>query len=195
MASPALSPPILSPYSTGCAQPARRRALRLGLLLAGGLASGRSVHAAGDALLAPLDPAPLAPPFALRTLDGAPLAFEALLGRLLVVNFWATWCAPCVEELPSLERLQDALGARATVLLVNQQEGEPRIRQFLARLPIRLPIVRDTDGAVTRAWDAIFLPTTVVVDVRGRRRLLARGALDWTRPLVLRRLRTLADER
>ena len=133
-----------------------------------------------------------APPLELRTLDGQPLALADLRGKVVLVNFWATWCEPCVEEMPSLQRLRDRLGAaRCEVLAVNYQEGEPRIRAFLQKVPLDLPIVRDTDGGVARAWKVRIFPTTFVVDADQSIRYLLTGGLDWAEPAVERRIRAL----
>lgn len=136
--------------------------------------------------------APAAPPLELRSLDGQTVALAALRGRLVVVSFWATWCPPCVEELPSLARLQKELGgAGLTVLAVNYMEGPPRIHGFLEKHPVDLTILRDADGGVARAWKTRFFPSTYVVDPEGRIRLVARGELDWAAPVVIERLRPL----
>ncbi|GAB4467126.1 MAG: TlpA disulfide reductase family protein [Burkholderiaceae bacterium] len=140
-----------------------------------------------------------APPIALNTLDGAALALADLRGKVVVVNFWATWCEPCVEEMPSLQRLREKLrGAPFEILAVNYQEGAPRIRAFLQKVPVEFPIVRDTDGAVTRAWKARVFPSSFVVDGAGKIRYTLVGSIDWSAPSVektLRRLLANADAR
>jgi thiol-disulfide isomerase/thioredoxin len=149
---------------------------------------------AADAVLQPWAPPP-PPSFALRGLDGRTVDLAALRGKLVLVNFWATWCAPCVEELPSLQHLRLEFGDELEIVAVNLQEGEPRIRAFLERSSIDLTIVRDTDGAVARAWGVRLFPTSIVIDAHGTPRWIARGALDWMAPPVLARLRALrADQ-
>jgi thiol-disulfide isomerase/thioredoxin len=145
---------------------------------------------AADAVLQPFT-APAPPPFALRDLAGRTVDLAALRGKPVLVNFWATWCAPCVEEMPSLQRLRAALAGEVEIVAVNLQEGEPRIRAFLQRTSIDLTIVRDTDGAVARAWGARLFPTSIVIDAAGTPRWIAQGALDWMAPSVLARLREL----
>jgi thiol-disulfide isomerase/thioredoxin len=166
-----------------------RRALLAGL---GGTALGIAQRARAQPALQPWSGPPVAPPLELRTVDGRPLALADLRGRVVLVNFWATWCEPCVEEMPSLQRLRDRLGAaRCEVLAVNYQEGEPRIRAFLQKVPLDLPIVRDTDGGVARAWRVRIFPTTFVVDADQTIRFLLTGSLDWTEPEVEGRIRAL----
>jgi thiol-disulfide isomerase/thioredoxin len=145
---------------------------------------------AADAVLQPFAAAAPAP-FTLRDLDGRAVDLAGLRGKPVLVNFWATWCAPCVEEMPSLQRLRAALAGDLEIVAVNLQEGEPRIRAFLQRTSIDLTIVRDTDGAVTRAWGARLFPTSIVIDADGTPRWIAQGALDWMAPSVLARLREL----
>lgn len=91
-----------------------------------------------------------------------------------------------------MQRLRDRLGpARFEVLAVNYQEGEPRIRAFLHKVPLAFPIVRDTDGGVARAWKVRIFPTSFVVDTQQSVRYLLVGSLDWTAPDVESRLRAL----
>ncbi len=166
-----------------------RRAL---LAVLGGAALAITRSARAQPALQPWSGPPAAPPLELRTLDGQPLALADLRGRVVLVNFWATWCEPCIEEMPSLKRLRDRLGAaRCEVLAVNYQEGEPRIRAFLQKVPLDLPIVRDTDGGVARAWKVRIFPTTFVVDADQSIRYLRTGSLDWTEPAVEHRIRAL----
>jgi thiol-disulfide isomerase/thioredoxin len=151
-----------------------------------------AARAAAQAALLPWSGAPAAPALELRDLDGRPTSLAALRGKVVLVNFWATWCEPCVEEMPSLQRLRDRLGtARFEVLAVNHQEGEPRIRTFLHTVPVEFPIVRDTDGAVAQAWNARVFPATFVVDAQQTVRYAAVGALDWSAPGIEQRIRAL----
>ena len=84
------------------------------------------------------------------------------------MNFWVTWCAPCREELPSLERLRDALRGRPfEVLAVNVAEGESRVKRFLADVPLRLPVLLDRNGEAQRAWRVRGLPATFLLDREG----------------------------
>jgi len=86
------------------------------------------------------------------------------------VNFWVTWCAPCREELPSLERLRDALRGRPfEVLAVNVAEGESRVKRFLADVPLRLPVLLDRNGEAQRAWRVRGLPATFLLDPERKR--------------------------
>jgi thiol-disulfide isomerase/thioredoxin len=121
------------------------------------------------------------PALDLRDLDGRAWTLTALRGRPVVLNFWATWCAPCREEMPSLELMAARHEAQGLQLLgVNFQEGERTVRRFLEQALVSFPILLDRDGAVAKAWQASIFPTTVLVGRDGRPRQVVRGALDWT---------------
>jgi peroxiredoxin len=107
-------------------------------------------------------------------------------GQVVLVNFWATWCAPCREEMPSIGTLKRRLAGRPFVVLaVNVNEPGSRIRKFLADLPLDFPVLADTDGRTTRAWGVRVLPATFVIARDGRIRYVARGELDWADPHVV----------
>lgn len=163
-----------------------RRALVLGATLA---AFVPRVHAAE---LKRWKGKPAAPPIDLLTPEGAPLSLKQLRGKVVLVNFWATWCAPCIAEMPSLQRLRDQLEAEGfEVLAVNYQEGPARINDFLQKMNLTLPVVRDTDGSVARSWGARILPANYLVDRNGNLRHFMSGAADWTSPALVSTIRAL----
>ncbi len=176
----------------GIAAAARRLccvlALRLGVLL---LVATPAVVLA-QSKLQPWTGAAAAPAIELKTLDGQPLALSDLRGKAVVVNFWATWCEPCIEEMPSMQRLRGILGAeRFEIVAVNFMEGAPRIRRFLEKVPLSFPIVRDTDGGVARTWKVRIFPSSFVVDPDGVVRYVLVGSIDWDAPEVEKTLRAL----
>jgi peroxiredoxin len=119
------------------------------------------------------------PALALRTPSGEAVELAALRGKVVLVNFWATWCAPCVEEMPALARLRTRLAPRGfEVLAVNQGEMPARVTAFAERTGLDLPVLLDREKAVAKAWRVRALPTTFVVDKSGRIRLHAEGELD-----------------
>jgi thiol-disulfide isomerase/thioredoxin len=132
-----------------------------------------------------------APALALRDLAGREHRLADYRGKVVVVNFWATWCEPCVREMPSLERLQARMGGRVAVLAVNYAEGEGRIGDFLAKHPAALTVLLDRDTAVAKAWMARVLPTTFIVDPSGRVRYSAIGEIDADAPAFDAALRRL----
>ena len=159
---------------------ARRRFLRL----LSGLAAGAWLAPARAATLEPWTGG-ATPPLALKTLAGAPFVLADQRGRTVLVNFWATWCAPCVAEMPALQRLADRLASRGVVVVaVNYQENAARIAPFVERLGLTLPVVRDHDGAARAAWGVNVFPSTFVVGPDQRIAWVARGEVDWDDPRI-----------
>jgi thiol-disulfide isomerase/thioredoxin len=130
-----------------------------------------------------------APPLVLRDLDGNEVRLASFRGRTVVVNFWATWCAPCVAEMPSLERLRERFRSEGLeVLAVNLQENAARIRPFAERLGLSMPILRDHDGSARTSWGVGVFPTTFVVGPGQELALVAVGEIDWDAPRVVERI-------
>jgi thiol-disulfide isomerase/thioredoxin len=128
-----------------------------------------------------LQPRRPAPPAKLIAADGKALSLADYKGRVAVVNFWATWCAPCVKEMPSLERLKTKLPAGAEVIALSQDlRGWPVIAPFVEKLGLKsLPIYFDPEGAAARAMGVTVLPTTVILDREGRMAGYLVGAAEW----------------
>jgi peroxiredoxin len=119
------------------------------------------------------------PALVLRNPAGESLDLAQLRGKVVLVNFWATWCAPCVEEMPALARLRARLAPRGfEVLAVNQGEMPARVAAFVERTGLDLTILLDREKSVAKEWKVRALPTTFVVDAKGRIRLYAEGELD-----------------
>ena len=163
---------------------------RRSVLVAGALAAmAAKVH--GSAVLADWKGPPAAPPIELFTADGSAFSFASLRGKVVLVNFWATWCEPCVTEMPSLQALRDRLAPHLEVLGVIYQEGPGRIKAFVQKQGLSFPIVRDTDGAVAKAWGARIFPASYVVDRAGNVRHVLVGGADWTSAPLLSTIHAL----
>jgi thiol-disulfide isomerase/thioredoxin len=160
------------------------------VLLALGLLAAPLVHAASG--LEPWTGGP-APALRLKNLAGNDITLDHFRGRTVVVNFWATWCAPCVAEMPSLQRLRDRMAVDGfEVIAVNLQENAARIQPFLDRLGVTFPVVvRDHDGSMRSAWGVDVFPTSFVVRPDGRIAWWVKGELDWDDARVESRLRSL----
>ena len=121
------------------------------------------------------------PPLALPGLDGPPWSLSNARGQVVLLNFWASWCDPCVAELPALERLAQQRAADGlTVWAINHRESEAAVRRFRERVGTTLPLLMDNDGSAARAWQVRIFPTTVAIDRRGRAAFSVVGELDWT---------------
>ncbi len=120
------------------------------------------------------------PELRLQALDGREHRLSDYRGKVVLVNFWATWCAPCRDEMPSISRLRRSLdGQPFAVLAVNLGEPVSRIEKFMAQVPLDFPVLLDRDTSTARAWKARFLPATYLVDGEGRIWYAHYGELDW----------------
>ena len=125
------------------------------------------------------------PSLALQDLDGRPHRLEDYRGKVVLINFWATWCVPCREEMPSMNKLRASLTGRPfAVLAVNLAEPESRIRRFMEQLPLDFPVLLDRDTGAAKAWRARILPASYLVGPDGRIRYSVLGELDWTQDSV-----------
>ena len=128
-------------------------------------------------------PAGPTPSLALTDLRGQPWSLSAQRGRVVLLNFWATWCKPCRAEMPALQALAERLGpSRLAVVGVNYQESAARIERFVDAAALTFPVLLDRDGAVTRAWTRRIFPTSVLVGPDGRARQVIVGEFDWNGP-------------
>jgi thiol-disulfide isomerase/thioredoxin len=120
-------------------------------------------------------------PFALKDLSGREHRLADYRGRVVVINFWATWCEPCRDEMPALEKLKERFAGRPfTVLAVNVDEPEARIRKFLSVLPLTFPVLLDYERKLAKSWNVRLLPATYVVGPDGGVRFSAFGEVDWS---------------
>ncbi len=139
--------------------------------------------------------AALAPDFTLRSLDGRNLRLAEERGRVVMVNFWASWCAPCRVEMPHLNRLFERYRDAGFQLLAVNVDDDPRKAQSAAAsLAVRAPVLLDSAKAVARAFDVATMPTTVLIDRDGRVRHVHRGYREGWEQTYEAQLRALLKE-
>jgi thiol-disulfide isomerase/thioredoxin len=174
------------------------RASRRGLVLAaaGTLAApvlGRKARAAAVRPLASSGPKPL-PDFTFTDAGGKPHGVADFAGRGLLINLWATWCPPCVAEMPALDRAQAALADEDILVLAlsSDRGGRAQVEAFYQARDIRrLGLWLDPRGAASRALGARGLPTSVIVDRQGREMARLEGDAAWDAPAMLADIRRL----
>jgi peroxiredoxin len=134
-----------------------------------------------------------APAFRLPALAGGETALLSLRGKVVVLNFWATWCPPCVAEMPSLERLHRALaGEGLAVVTVSTDENEADLRRFVSEHGLTLPVLRDPGGRVAAdEYHATGYPETFVIDRSGILLQHTVGPAEWDSPQALTYFRGL----
>ena len=134
--------------------------------------------------LASFDPPPPAPAFSLPRLAGGESALADFSGHYVLLNFWATWCPPCVKEMPSMARLAQRFGPqRFTVLAVSLDTVDSAtVAAFVRRLELPFPILLDPTSRVADVYGANALPASFLLDPQGRVIAAAKGERDWFSP-------------
>jgi peroxiredoxin len=125
-----------------------------------------------------------APDFTLPDVDGRPVRLRELRGKLVFLNFWATWCPPCRLEMPSMERLYQTFKETAFAMLAVSidRQGVEAVKPFMLELQLTFPALLDEKSAVARQYGLRGLPTTYLIDPEGRLIGAAVGGRDWDRP-------------
>jgi len=135
------------------------------------------------------------PPLVLPDLAGGRVDLASRRDRVVLVNFWATWCPPCVEEIPSLNRLHERLAPRGfEVLAVDVGETWEQVQEFLRERPVQFPVLLDTSGESFKRWKAYAFPTSLLLDRQHRVRYAVYGAFAWDSPEVVEIVSRLLDE-
>lgn len=120
------------------------------------------------------------PSIQLTDLSGKAWDLKQLKGKVVILNFWATWCAPCLEELPSIQALQDFNSSNeAIVLTVNFKELPSKVRHFVNQNGYSFPVVADQQGDISKKWGVRLFPTTVVISPQGKPTWIVEGPVDW----------------
>ena len=133
-----------------------------------------------DPKLIPFQGNPAPPELILSSINDKTIDINDYKGRVVLINFWASWCKPCVKEIPSLVRLYERLSNEPfDILTVNIGEDKKSINEFLNKIKFDLPILLDTNGVAVRDWKVYAYPSNFVLDKQGKIRYAYRGALEW----------------
>jgi DsbE subfamily thiol:disulfide oxidoreductase len=144
---------------------------------------------------APLSPGAAAPEFELPALDGKALGTTALRGRIVLVNFWASWCGPCRTEMPILNQLAKQYGSRGvTVVGINVEPERGAALNWLKTTPVNFPVLFDADSKVSSAYRVSGMPNTVVLDRKGVIRYVHRGYAPGAENEYMDQIRALIRE-
>jgi thiol-disulfide isomerase/thioredoxin len=175
----------------------RRQVLAAAGTLAAGLLARKPRAQQLDDLAGALkltEPPVPAPAISFVAADGSEHHLADFVGRGMVVNLWATWCAPCVAEMPSLAALSKTLAPNdiAVLPLSSDRGGASVVEAFYKQHDITgLPVLLDPKGAAARAWRARGIPTSLVIDRQGRERARLEGSADWSTPAAAALVRKL----
>jgi thiol-disulfide isomerase/thioredoxin len=133
--------------------------------------------------------------FSLPDLKDKPHSLPDYRGKVVVVNFWASWCPPCIYEMPELTRLKAQLADRPfEIIAINVGEKKYRVRKFTKVINFELPVLLDSDNEAFREWGVKTLPTSFLVDADGRIRYQVRGNPGWEEETTLSLIETLMGE-
>ena len=168
--------------------PRALRTIAFAALAAASLAQAPPVGAA-------IAPSSAAPDFTLRSGDGRNLRLLEQRGQVVMINFWATWCGPCRQEMPHLNRLHEKYKTAGFMLLgVNIDDDPANAAALAAKLGVSFPVLYDTDKRVSKLYDLSTMPSTVLIDRDGRVRHLHRGYLQGYENTYERQIRDLLKD-
>jgi thiol-disulfide isomerase/thioredoxin len=180
--------------------PFNRRALptlALGLLAAVALASPRAAlaDAASPTIGGSSAAAGPAPDFTLPARGGTNLSLSQYKGQVVMINFWATWCGPCRQEMPLLDAMYKKYkGMGFTLIGVNVEPDSKAAEKFLQGMPVTFPVAFDAESRVSKLYNVQGMPSTVIVDRKGNARVLHKGYRPGDENLYLDQVRKLIRE-
>ena len=155
--------------------------------------SGTSIQSAiAKELLHEVKERPIAADFSLQDIDDNTHSLAAYKGKVVIVNFWATWCPPCRFELPAMEKAYQKLKENDVVMLgINVGEDADTIFSFTADYPVSFPLLLDRDSRVTQAYPVVGLPTTFVINPDGKIIYRAVGTREWDEQALIKKVLAL----
>ncbi len=134
-----------------------------------------------------------APDFTLQDIDGEKFELKSTKGHWVFLHFWASWCGPCREEMPTVQRLADTMKDDLTIIMINTAEDEDTIFEFLGAIDVELNSLMDVDGLVTEVWKPRGLPTTFLINPQGEIKYQAIGGREWDKSEYIHFLKQLLN--
>jgi len=157
--------------------------------LAGALLAASAAVPAADTASGP------APDFTLGSRAGKPLSLADYKGKVVMLNFWASWCVPCKQEMPLLDTIYKKYGKMGFTLIgVNVEPDSKAANAVLEKIPVSFPVVYDTDSKVSQLYQVSGMPSTVIIDRKGQMRMLHRGYKPGDENEYLDSIRALMKE-
>lgn len=146
-------------------------------------ADAKAAAGQGDSMIEfkpgmPIKEGVAAPDFTGELMDGTSITLSELQGKPVIINFWATWCGPCVKEMPAFERLKDDFGDKIGIIAVNCGDDAETVKDFVEENGYTFPVVLDEEYSISMLYPTNSIPYTVVVDAEGRVTHISTGALD-----------------
>ena len=149
------------------------------MVAAAGLLLASPLFAHAQFQKSPWPASQVAPALDVQDLQGQRWTSDSLKGRAVVLNFWATWCPPCKEELPSLQTLHDIGGGDPVVIGINVRETASHVRRYLASTGMNFPVVLDPKAELASRYGVKAFPTTLLIAPDGQIRWRVVGEVDW----------------
>ncbi len=171
-----------------------KRPLGRGLFFAS-LCLALAVPALAQFQKTPWPPSQATPALDWQDLQGQRWSGERLKGRAVVLNFWATWCPPCKEELPSLQTLHEIGGGDPVVIGINVRETASQVRRYLAATGLSFPVVLDPQAELAKRFGVTAFPTTLLIAPDGQVRWRVVGEVDWSGPQAAGWIASLSSPR
>jgi len=136
------------------------------------------------------------PPLALKDLNGKTHKLEDYRGKAVMVQFWATWCPPCLKEMPAMQRLEKKMAGKPfAILAVNMGETDKDVSEFVNRMKIGFTVLMDEEGNGVGAWKVFVAPSTFLVDPQGNIRYTLQGGAEWDEPEYVKAITGLMPAR